>query len=140
MQAQQVCGSPRSTTCRDLAHILYFTCGERDCSAGLPVQDSIGGNARTVVVACLSPAAGAARESASTLAFAQRAGRIRNAAVVNEDTRGDSALLAAENERLRRELAVAVDACARLQQARIWPSRALRALCTAAYCLQMSRG
>jgi hypothetical protein len=84
----------------------------------VPDQDSIGGNARTVVVACLSPAGGAARESASTLAFAQRAGQIRNAAVVNEDTRGDAALLAAEVARLRTELAQAADACARLQQVR----------------------
>ena len=70
-----------------------------------------------MVVACLSPAAGCARESASTLAFAQRARRVVNAAVVNEARSGDAALLAAEVERLRRELRLATDACASLRQA-----------------------
>lgn len=66
------------------------------------VQDSLGGNSKTLIIACVSPAEAAATESASTLEFAARAKRIRNHARVNRDTRGDTALLRAEIERLRR--------------------------------------
>jgi kinesin family protein 15 len=68
------------------------------------MQDSLGGNAKTVIIANVSPVAGCARETQSTLGFAQRAKQIVNKARVNEDTRGEAALLTRENERLRREL------------------------------------
>ena len=68
------------------------------------MQDSLGGNAKTVIIANVSPVAGCARETQSTLGFAQRAKQIVNKARVNEDTRGETALLTHENERLRREL------------------------------------
>jgi Kinesin motor domain len=67
-------------------------------------QDSLGGNAKTVIIANVSPSALCARETNSTLGFAQRAKLIRNKAVVNEDTTGDVVLLQKENQRLRREL------------------------------------
>ena len=50
------------------------------------LKDSLGGNSRTFVVATVSPAAGAYRETLSTLRFAQRAQHIVNAPVVNEGT------------------------------------------------------
>lgn len=46
-------------------------------------QDSLGGNARTSIIANVSPASGSVGETASTLHFASRAKFIRNRAVVN---------------------------------------------------------
>ncbi len=79
-------------------------------------QDSLGGNAKTVIIANVSPLAGCARETASTLAFAQRAKQIVNKAVVNEDTRGEAALLTRENQRLRQELQLLSETYRALQQ------------------------
>lgn len=69
-------------------------------------QDALGGNSKTVVVANVAPGAGSVRETLSTLGFAQRAKQIVTRAVVNEEASGEAALLAAENARLRRELAM----------------------------------
>lgn len=66
------------------------------------VQDSLGGNAKTVVIANVSPASSSACETNSTLQFASRAKFIRNKAVVNEDTQGDMDLLRREIHRLTR--------------------------------------
>ena len=44
--------------------------------AGL--QDSLGGNARTVVIANISPASSCFQETQGTLGFARRAKQIRN--------------------------------------------------------------
>ena len=82
------------------------------------MQDSLGGNAKTVIIANVSPAAACLRESQSTLAFAQRAKQIVNKAVVNEATHGELASLTKENERLRRELRLLNDTCRALQQVR----------------------
>lgn len=82
----------------------------------MPVQDSLGGNARTVLIANVSPAAGCMRESQVTLAFAQRAKQIVNKAVVNEATHGELVSLTRENERLRREVRLLNDTCRALQQ------------------------
>ena len=109
--------------CKDLLH--QAVC-RRQCNLTLalaltctvPVQDSLGGNARTVLIANVSPAAGCVRESQSTLAFAQRAKQIVNKAVVNEATHGELASLTRENERLRRELRLLNDTCRALQQVR----------------------
>lgn len=48
-------------------------------------QDNLGGNSRTVMVATVSPAADNYEETLSTLRYADRAKRIVNHAVVNED-------------------------------------------------------
>ena len=80
------------------------------------MQDSLGGNAKTVIIANVSPVAGCARETQSTLAFAQRAKQIVNKAKVNEDTHGEAALLTRENERLRRELQLLSDTYQALRQ------------------------
>ena len=53
----------------------------------------------------MSPAEDSAQETHSTLVFAAGAKKIRNRAVVNQDTLGDMKALQVENERLRRELA-----------------------------------
>ncbi|KAL0052764.1 hypothetical protein WJX82_007311 [Trebouxia sp. C0006] len=80
-------------------HIPY-----RDSRLTFLLQDSLGGNAKTVMVANVSPAAACLKETHSTLGFAHRAKMIRNKAVVNEDTTADALLLQKENERLRKEL------------------------------------
>ncbi|UYV79049.1 KIF13B [Cordylochernes scorpioides] len=49
------------------------------------VQDNLGGNSKTVMVATISPAADNYEETLSTLRYADRAKRIVNHAVVNED-------------------------------------------------------
>ena len=49
------------------------------------IQDNLGGNSKTVMVATISPAADNFEETLSTLRYADRAKRIINHAVVNED-------------------------------------------------------
>jgi kinesin family protein 13 len=48
-------------------------------------QDNLGGNSKTVMVATISPAADNYEETMSTLRYADRAKRIVNHAIVNED-------------------------------------------------------
>lgn len=68
----------------------------------LHLQDSLGGNAKTMIVANISPCRMCAQETLSTLQFASRAKHIRNKAVINQDTNGDVAMLQREVMRLRR--------------------------------------
>ncbi|OQR93907.1 kinesin-like protein [Achlya hypogyna] len=51
------------------------------------LQDALGGNSRTLFVACVSPAASNAAESLNTLHYANRARNIQNKAVKNLDAR-----------------------------------------------------
>lgn len=76
--------------------VFYF----KNCNAAL--QDSLGGNAKTMIVANISPCRMCAQETLSTLQFASRAKHIRNKAVINQDTNGDVAMLQREVMRLRR--------------------------------------
>ena len=59
----------------------------------MPEQDSLGGNSKTLMIACVSPAAEHTAETLSTLRFASSVTAIRNRPTVNRDTRGDVALL-----------------------------------------------
>ena len=94
-------------------------------------QDSLGGNAKTVIVANVNPAAACLRESQSTLAFAQRAKQVVNKAVINEAAQGELAALTKENARLRRELHLVNDTCRALQQVWHWrPEHAPALACT----------
>eukprot|EP00891_Asterochloris_glomerata_P008188 jgi/Astpho2/8188/gw1.00120.238.1_t len=52
--------------------------------AGCPRTDSLGGNARTVMIFNVRPEAASVRDTVSTLGFAQRAMAIQNVAKVNE--------------------------------------------------------
>ena len=54
----------------------------------LSIQDNLGGNSRTVMVATISPASDNYEETLSTLRYADRAKRIVCHAVVNEDPNG----------------------------------------------------
>jgi len=49
------------------------------------LEDSLGGNCKTTMMAMISPAADAYNETHSTLKFAERAKRIKNVAQINED-------------------------------------------------------
>ncbi|PPD71172.1 hypothetical protein GOBAR_DD31945 [Gossypium barbadense] len=61
--------------------------GCTDCITVLPgePQDSLGGNSKTVMIACVSPADTNAEETLNTLKYANRARNIQNKAVVNRD-------------------------------------------------------
>ncbi|XP_040583928.1 kinesin-like protein KIF13A isoform X2 [Lepeophtheirus salmonis] len=72
----------------------------RDSTLTWLLKDNLGGNSKTVMVATISPAADNYEETLSTLRYADRAKRIVNHAVVNEDP----------NARIIRELRAEVDA------------------------------
>lgn len=67
-------------------------------------QDSLGGNAKTMIIANVSPSHACGQETLSTLYFVRGAKQIRNKATVNVDTRGDTAILQKEINRLNVEL------------------------------------
>jgi len=60
-------------------HIPY-----RDSKLTRLLQDALGGNARTVLIVCVSPTRVNLAESMSTLRFGERAKRIKNKATVNK--------------------------------------------------------
>ena len=75
-------------------HIPY-----RDSKLTRLLQDSLGGNSHTLMIACVSPADTNVEETVSTLRYADRARKIKNKPVVNQDGKD------AENAKLRREIA-----------------------------------
>ncbi|PKI50228.1 hypothetical protein CRG98_029301, partial [Punica granatum] len=81
-------------------HVPY-----RDSRLTFLLQDSLGGNSKTVIVANVSPSICAAAETLNTLKFAQRAKLIQNNAVVNEDSTGDVIALQRQICLLQEELA-----------------------------------
>ncbi len=62
------------------SHIPY-----RDSKLTRILEDSIGGNCKTTMMAMISPSSEAFAESQSTLKFATRAKKIKNEARINED-------------------------------------------------------
>ncbi|KDO35090.1 hypothetical protein SPRG_01155 [Saprolegnia parasitica CBS 223.65] len=89
------------TDARGRQHIPY-----RDSKLTRILEDSLGGNCKTTMMAMISPALEAIVESLSTLKFANRAKNIKNEARVNEDLDQKSLLRKYERElkRLRAEL------------------------------------
>lgn len=85
-------------------HVPY-----RDSILTWLLKDNLGGNSKTVMVATISPAADNYEETLSTLRYADRAKRIVNHAVVNEDP----------NAKIIRELREEVDRLKRMLQAKI---------------------
>ena len=61
-------------------HVPY-----RDSKLTRILQDSLGGNSRTVMLACCSPAETNYEETLNTLKYAARARNIKNKPVVNRD-------------------------------------------------------
>jgi kinesin family protein 15 len=80
-------------------HVHY-----RDSKLTFLLKDSLGGNAKTFMIATISPAEDSSNETLSTLKFAQRAKLIRNNAIINEDTSGSILVLQEEILRLRKQL------------------------------------
>eukprot|EP01083_Nonionella_stella_P060713 158409_1 len=83
-------------------HIPY-----RDSKLTRILEDSLGGNCKTTMMAMVSPALEHYSETVSTLKFANRAKNIQNVAVINQDL-NEKALLrkyAKELKRLKAELA-----------------------------------
>ncbi|XP_065072197.1 kinesin-II 95 kDa subunit-like [Rhopilema esculentum] len=81
-------------------HVPY-----RDSKLTRLLQDSLGGNARTVMVANMGPASYNFEESLTTLRYADRAKRIKNKPKINEDPK-DALLREFQEEiaKLKREL------------------------------------
>ncbi len=71
---------------------MLFTFLQKDAVVNNPFksflsfnQDSLGGNTKTLMVACLSPADNNYDETLSTLRYANRAKNIKNKPKINED-------------------------------------------------------
>ena len=82
-------------------HIPY-----RDSKLTRLLEDSLGGNCKTTMMAMISPAYDSFAESLSTLKFATRAKKVKNEATINEDLDHRALLRKYEQElrRLREEL------------------------------------
>ncbi|KAI9331809.1 P-loop containing nucleoside triphosphate hydrolase protein [Zopfochytrium polystomum] len=61
-------------------HVPY-----RDSKLTRLLQDSLGGNSNTLMIACVSPAESDLGETLNTLKYANRANRVKNIAVVNQE-------------------------------------------------------
>eukprot|EP00108_Taenia_solium_P007047 TsM_001205000 transcript=TsM_001205000 gene=TsM_001205000 len=80
-------------------HVPY-----RDSKLTRLLQDSLGGNTKTLMIACLSPADNNYDETLSTLRYANRAKNIKNKPVINEDPK--DALLRQYQEEIARLKAI----------------------------------
>uniref|UniRef100_A0A7N6AUC1 Kinesin-like protein n=1 Tax=Anabas testudineus TaxID=64144 RepID=A0A7N6AUC1_ANATE len=70
----------------------------RDSKLTRLLQDSLGGNSHTLMIACVSPADSNMEETINTLRYADRARKIKNKPIVNVDPR------AAEMSRLKQQV------------------------------------
>ncbi|CAI2161616.1 2010_t:CDS:2 [Funneliformis geosporum] len=68
---------------KNTTHIPY-----RDSKLTRLLQDSLGGNAQTLMIACVSPAEYNISETINTLKYANRARNIKNSATVNQEEAG----------------------------------------------------
>ncbi|CAO3700832.1 hypothetical protein G6F70_002161 [Rhizopus microsporus] len=90
---------------RKTTHVPY-----RDSKLTRLLQDSLGGNSQTLMLACVSPADSNFMETLNTLKYANRARNIKNRVTINQDFAGSSMevnQLRAQLARLRLELASA---------------------------------
>ncbi|XP_010505456.1 PREDICTED: kinesin-like protein KIN-12C [Camelina sativa] len=88
----------------DLAHGKHRHVPYRDSRLTFLLQDSLGGNSKTMIIANVSPSLCSTNETLSTLKFAQRAKLIQNNAKVNEDASGDVTALQQEIRKLKVQL------------------------------------
>ncbi|KAH1116640.1 hypothetical protein GLYMA_17G038700v4 [Glycine max] len=88
----------------DLAHGKPRHVPYRDSRLTFLLQDSLGGNSKTMIIANVSPSICCANETLSTLKFAQRAKLIQNNAKVNEDASGDVSALQWQIQQLKGQL------------------------------------
>ena len=89
------------TDTKERKHIPY-----RDSKLTRLLEDSLGGNCKTTMIATISPAHCSFNESLSTLNFARRAKNIKNRPVINEDIDHIGLIHQYENElkKIRKEL------------------------------------
>ncbi|KAL1192827.1 Kinesin-like protein KIN-12E [Cardamine amara subsp. amara] len=80
-------------------HVPY-----RDSKLTFLLQDSLGGNSKTIIIANISPSTSCSLETLSTLKFAQRAKLIKNNAIVNEDASGDVIAMRLQIQQLKKEV------------------------------------
>jgi hypothetical protein len=94
-------GDPSRVKSHTASYVPY-----RDSKLTRLLQDSLGGNAHTLMIACVSPTEWNAAETVNTLKYANRARNIKNRAVVNEREEGwdDTEWLQNMVTRLRKEL------------------------------------
>lgn len=76
-------GNVISSLCSESSHIPY-----RDSKLTRLLQDSLGGNSHTVMIACISPADFNLDETVNTLRYADRARKIKNKPIINIDSHG----------------------------------------------------
>ena len=86
---------------KERKHIPY-----RDSKLTRLLEDSLGGNCKTTMIATISPAHCSFNESLSTLNFAKRAKNIKNRPVINEDIDNNGLINQYESElkKIRKEL------------------------------------
>ena len=92
----------------------------RDSKLTRLLQDSLGGNSRTVMVACVSPADYNVEESLNTLRYATSARNIKNTAtrnLVKQITPEEAAKLQRENQLLKQQVAELQEALKKLSMA-----------------------
>ncbi|KII89077.1 hypothetical protein PLICRDRAFT_124285 [Plicaturopsis crispa FD-325 SS-3] len=96
-------GDPSRAKSHMATHIPY-----RDSKLTRLLQDSLGGNAHTLMIACVSPTEWNTGETVNTLKYANRARNIKNRAVISEKEDGwdDVEWLQGTVSRLRKELKV----------------------------------
>ncbi|CAL1705613.1 unnamed protein product [Somion occarium] len=94
-------GDPARAKSHTASYVPY-----RDSKLTRLLQDSLGGNAHTLMIACVSPAEWNAAETINTLKYANRARNIKNRAVLNEKEEGwdDVEWLQGMVTRLRKEV------------------------------------
>lgn len=81
-------------------HVPY-----RDSKLTRLLQDSLGGNSRTIMIACVSPSDCDFVETLNTLKYANRARNIKNRVIMNQDkTSKQLATLHAQINQLQQEL------------------------------------
>ncbi|KAK2979840.1 hypothetical protein RJ640_015451 [Escallonia rubra] len=80
-------------------HVPY-----RDSKLTFLLQDSLGGNSKTIIIANITPSSCCSLETLSTLKFAQRAKFIKNHATVNEDASGDVLAMRMQIQQLKKEV------------------------------------
>ncbi|KAG9318633.1 kinesin domain-containing protein [Chiua virens] len=93
-------GDPSRAKSHTNSHVPY-----RDSKLTRLLQDSLGGNAHTLMIACVSPTEWNVAETVNTLKYANRARNIKNRAIVNEkEDWDDMEWLQSTVARLRKEL------------------------------------
>ena len=91
-----------SLTSKNRSHVPY-----RDSKLTRLLQDSLGGNAYTLMICCVSPASMNSAETLSSLRFAERTKKIQNRATINRDPKlARIVQLTEENQTLKAKIEI----------------------------------